>query len=193
MSDSTYPKAWKEYISSLKRKGKKPARDWAVFAARYRAASSYTGAHFSCFSDKTAKGYSEGIRLLLTYSAFEAACIASGHKPHDCPVLGDDGLRKKARVLLQKSFKKTPESEFPLRHALRSQKLSERVDAFLEGKDNDLLPIASALRHLFAHGIWTPHGAAALSKTTRDALHLLSQSLLVAADELFESSVVPEN
>jgi len=189
MGDANYyPDRWKEYVASLKKEGKEPAQEWAIFAARYRVAGNYCSASFFSLSEKTAKGYSEAIRLLLAYSAFEAACNASGRKPNECPVPSEEGFPKEARILLQKAFNKTPEAEFPLRHALNPERLAGKIDAFLEGKEHNLQPIASALRHLFAHGIWTPHGADALSKTSCDALDVLSQSLLWAADRLFESS-----
>jgi hypothetical protein len=185
MADTNnYPDEWNKYCKRVRRKDVSALTNWNRFAARYRAASSFSNAEFWNVSKEVARGYSNAIKLLLAYSAFEAACKAAG-KDHNKVILSSEiGIYKQARIKLLKAFGLFSESDFPIRQALNG-KLAKRVDDFFLSKTDNLQPVAASLRHLFAHGIWTPVGAKALTKGACDALDLLSQRLLHGADALF--------
>jgi hypothetical protein len=190
MGDSNYyPDRWKEYVSTIKKNGGWPTTEWGTCAARYRVAGNYAGVNFFKMSGPVANGYDRAIQLLLSYSAFESACTATGVKPYDRPIPSDFGVAKSARQGVVKAFGRIPESAFPLRAGLVSEKLVLKVDAFFRGEDNNLQPVSSALRHAFAHGIWTPTGAKNLTATACNALSLLSQSLLREVDRLLEEEL----
>ncbi len=184
-----YPDRWKEYVSTLKERGSLPSREWGTFAARYRVAGNYAGVTFFSMSRSVVNGYDRGIQLLLSYSAFESACTASGVDPTERPISSHEGIAKTARMGLIKAFGQTPESAFPLRSALTSRKLASKIDAFFSGQDNSLQPVAAAIRHLFAHGVWTPHGSKMLTVTACNALNLLAQSVLREGDRILDDEV----
>jgi hypothetical protein len=48
------------------------------------------------------------------------------------------------------------------------------------------MPFAMAIRHLFAHGQWTPTGSNVLTKRAVDALDSLQQGLRLAGQNLFD-------
>lgn len=190
MGDATYyPDRWHEYTKFMKNKGQKPDQNWAIFASRYRAAGNFIAADFFHLSERTKRSYSAAIGLLLSFSAFESACVASGLKTHGC-FINDGGLIfNNARARLRSSFSKTPEHDFPLRWAISSEVLTGKIDDFLQGKEQDLRPIAAALRNLFAHGIYTPTGAGILNEVACEGIDFLGKCLLIKSDKLLESFI----
>lgn len=63
-------------------------------------------------SKTTARGYETAVKLLLSYSAFEAACTAGGIDANSHHIDSDTGFSKAARLSLIKEFgkKKKPTS-----------------------------------------------------------------------------------
>ena len=184
-----YPDYWKEYVTCLKATGRTPPREWAIFAARYRAASAYQSAMFMQLTDKLTAGYSAGMGLLLSYSAFEAACRASMRETHKVEIPSSKGFAVECRKELIKWFGHFGEEDFPLRGALASSQLRTGLDAFFAGENDNLLPIASAFRHLFAHGQWTPNGSDTLSKGACSAIEMLAQLLRMKGDDLLSDAL----
>ena len=179
-----YPDYWKEYVNYMKANGRAPSREWAIFAARYRAASAYQGAMFMQLTDKLTVGYSAGMGLLLSYSAFEAACRASMRETYEVEIPGSKGFAVDCRKELIRWFGRFGEEDFPLRGALASSELRKKLDSFFAKETENLLPIASAFRHLFAHGHWTPNGSDTLSKGACSAIEMLAQLLRMKGDDL---------
>jgi hypothetical protein len=187
VADSKYnPDLWVDYVRKLQIRGVRPEMAWAGFASQYRVAGNFSCSHFFHLSDRVARSYSEAMRLLLAYSAFEAACQAANVKVHASKIDGADGFINEARTCLRTAFKDVPEDLFPLRAALGNSLLSRKVDRFLSGEDDDLQPISAALRSLFAHGVWMPKGSSALSSAACRGLSLSSQCILIASNGIFE-------
>jgi len=183
-----YPDQWVTYTNLVKGGRLNASAEWSRFAARYRAASAFHSLDFmGTLSAASKRGYTAAVRLLMCFSAFEAACLASGKKPFDISLSSDGGIYREARTKLIKAFADVSEAQFPLRGALTNEKLADRVDAFFRGEDPNLEPVARSLRHLFAHGAWTPYGSDTITKTACDAVDLLSQILLHAADDLLNA------
>jgi hypothetical protein len=190
MADANYyPDNWKDYVNCLKETGRAPPRNWAIFAARYRAASAYQMAVFMQLSDKLKAGYSVGMGLLLSYSAFEAACRASMCETYQVEIPSSNGFAVECRKKLIMSFGRFGEEDFPLRGALTSSQLRKKLDAFFVNESDDLVPIASAFRHLFAHGHWTPVGTKTLSDSACSAIEMLAQLLRMKGDELLSDEL----
>jgi hypothetical protein len=185
MRDSQYyPDYWKEYVSALKRQGKGPSQAWGITAARYRVAGNFCGANFLQLSENLTRGYDRAIQLLLAYSAFEAACSARGLKPEERPVDSDSGFAKEAKIKLLKVFGNIADTDFPLKSSLSNGALAKKVEGFFLKEHSNLQPVAAAMRHLFAHGLWTPYGANVLSKSACEAIDLLAQSVLREVDQI---------
>ena len=184
MADNLYyPDCWREYCAECKRVGSKPDRAWAIFASRFRMAGNFGGAVWFKMAQSTARGYDAALRLLLSYAALEAACAASREKIENIKLEGE--YLAECRRQIRRNFSSFSAEEFDLRGSLTSDRLKRKLDEFFSGQSEDLMPFAAAIRHLFAHGVWTPKGSMALTKSATDGLDWISHGLKLAAQELF--------
>jgi hypothetical protein len=108
------------------------------------------------------------MRLFLSYSAAEAMGDAVGKhiaawKIHD-ELLGTP-LRRISRHL-------------PEKHAVLSKKVRQSVAAYVGHEHDNACVVATALRHLVAHGEFTPTGAGVMTKSGADAIDRLADLLL---------------
>jgi hypothetical protein len=182
--DKYYPDHWREYCSMCKSENQVPDTNWAIFAGRFRMAGNFGGGTWFSMGERSVRGYDAAIRLLLSYSAFEAACAAAGTRPTNIKL--EDPYLKDCRRKVRTSFKSFSEEDFPLRNALSKNSLKKKIDDFFSGDSEDLLPFASAIRHLFAHGVWTPKGSQALSKQATEGLDEISHALKLKGLYMFE-------
>lgn len=190
MADSKYyPDQWREYCRLVAKKTTAEFASWNKFAARYRAASAFQSAEFMQMTEKTSGGYSTGIRLLLSYSAYEYACAAAGVDINSVPVIPASATARKIAKMLGKVFGPETPASTNLTQSIESKRLLARVLASLSGKSHDLQPICAALRHMIAHGQWTPNGTSTITVEGRTLFEALSAQLLRAADSLLEGKV----
>lgn len=175
----TNASCWNRYVRSLGEA--RPDSALTRFNARFNLATSFVGVTLAGASERTAQAYSSGIRVALAYSALEALDSALGKRIARVR-MSDDELARKYRShtcdglrgLLEES---THESQVKaqLRH------LTEDPDA------DDVMPVATAVRHLVFHGDFTAHGSgAAQSAGVRKFLDGLADSLILRADDQFE-------
>jgi hypothetical protein len=176
----TYPHDWRRYIGAPSIGGKPPP-EFARFAARYKLASSFEGVTLRGMAPRKAGSYGCALGVALAYSALEALRKATGQRGTR-QVMGDAVLAQRYRsVGLTK-----------LRHLLESTAehppLRERLQVLaLDPAADDLMPVASALRHAVLHGDFTAYGAGAVqSKATREFLDALKEALLSTANAEFE-------
>jgi hypothetical protein len=141
-------------------------------------------------SGDVCEGYSAVVKVMLCYSAMEVLCGALGLALADQVVVPSPaGGYAKCPAQLRAEYQGASSSEFPLRAALTNPKLGKRLDAFMAGSSEDVLPVATALRHLFVHGVWTPSGGEVVSKRAAKALTDLAQLLLQHCDTVFAAHV----
>lgn len=179
-----YPDGWREYCAHCKERGVLPDRAWAIFASRFRIAGNFGGSTWFGMAENTTRGYDAAFRLLLSYGAIEAACAAKGRKLSTIRLEGE--YLSKCRRQVRISFRSYSAEEFNLRASLTSTHLKRKLSEFFSGHSDDLMPFASAIRHLFAHGIWTPKGSKALTKGATEALDWISHALKLEAQQLFQ-------
>jgi hypothetical protein len=184
-----YPDEWSEYCKKIKSQGDKIDSLWAQFAARYRAAQSFQSVFFMQLSEKVSDGYSSGMHLLLSYSAFELCCKASGVKPDKHTVGIFSGNEQKALKNIRRLYAPGSESYKLFNHELTNRYLFEAVDNFIKGESDNIQPVCAAVRHLIAHGHWTPTGSSTLTVAARTALEDMARSLLFASDEMLRNHV----
>ena len=156
--DKYYPDEWKEFCALVKSGSVEASPALSRFAARYRAAGNYQRAEFMGMSGDVCDGYSAVIKVMLCYSALEVLCGALGLTLADQVVVTSPaGGYAKCPAQLRAEYGGASSTEFPLRAALTSRRLVNRLDAFIAGTSDDLLPVATALRHLFVHEIGRAH------------------------------------
>jgi hypothetical protein len=184
-----YPDDWSEYCRLRKESGQNIEPAWAQFAARYRAAQAFQSVFFMQLSEKATIGYSVGMHLLLSYTAFELGCTASGANPNKRVVLIFAREEEKALKNIRRMYGFESESYTLCKRNLTSSQLLDSINEFITGKHNNLQPICAAVRHLIAHGYWTPTGSNTLKAAARDAIENMTRSLLYASDQILHNHV----
>lgn len=175
-----YPRDWRRYMHATSSDGG-PTPEFARFAARYKLASSFEGMTVRGMAPRTAASYGCALGVALAYSALEALRKATGQRATR-QVMEDALLAPRYRSVgltkLRHLLESTTEHP-PLRARLEEVAIDPSAD--------DLMPVASALRHAVFHGDFTAYGAGAVqAKTTRTFLDDLKAVLLLTADEEFE-------
>jgi hypothetical protein len=179
--EATYPKVWKQYLSTRRLRAARDQKDAdpesARFAVRYRAATGYRGIRFSGIGEDTVSAYSAGFGVLLAYSALEACCKATGNTVSKVSII-DPLLAGQFRAIFDKTGQ-------VIHDEITNTRLKRKFARFLQGKDDDIIPCARSISHLFAHGILTPWGLGVVSLKVAVVCDRLAQELLSHSDRLF--------
>lgn len=152
------------------------------FAARFRLANAYRGIMLEDYSEPTVQGYSALFHLFLTWTAFEQYLKAFPCAQDSCRDWFDShipaGAADKIRALDE------GRRLFGLIYSKANKKVRENIQAFWDGDDFNFTYLASSVRHIFAHGILTPHASGADPAVVATITTDLSQIHLwaVAAD-----------
>lgn len=167
------PLYWKDYCDA-RRDGRiiKSVRDFQLadinkFYARYRLARRFEYIGVTGYSAKTIRGYSEAFRLMLFLSAGERLGKVSGGTPSSW-IHKDENLSDKYRRII--FSKQTIRSDFVDFGGNKKNAIK-----FLDGSNHNVMIAAVAIRNMFAHGTFTPHGASSISNTAASTLYSTSQ------------------
>ena len=160
----------------------------ARFVSRFQAASGYLGMAFAGLTPSVARGYSAAFGVVAAYSALEACWVAEGTTKSQAAREGLINLPL-AQRLRSTMFR----AGFPLSELLNAP-LRERLQRFLRGDDEqhwpdsqDVLTVARAIRHLSAHGVFTPSGGGVVTAASARVLQDLADAVLQHAEEKFMS------
>jgi hypothetical protein len=143
--------------------------------ARHKVATNFQGLRIYKGSTELVRGYSAGMRLFLSYSAAEAMGEAVEKHVAAWDIRDDliaSPLRRIAKPL-------------PERHVVLSKKVRQHVAAFVAHEHDNVRVVATALRHLVAHGEFTPTGASVMTKVGVAAVSRLSDHLLSESERQF--------
>ena len=143
--------------------------------ARYKVARTFRGLRLDRGTDALVRGYSTGVRLFLCYSASEAFGSVFGKhvtswEIHDVSL--QTPLRRIALPL-------------PERNDVFSKAVIRDVSAFVGHEHDNLRVVATALRHLVAHGDFTPTGTGMMTKSGANAISRLGDHLLAESERRF--------
>ena len=132
--------------------------------ARLRVSRRFSGMDIRHASEALVRGYNAGMGLFLTYSGAEAlGDVVDRHVTawviRDAELAGP--LRKMALPIVER--------EDVIKPKLRGELLS-----FCDGEHDNVRVVATALRHLVAHGDFSPTGLKAMSKAGANAIGALS-------------------
>ena len=188
-----YPSGWHTFGEHALRTGaeffgfKRDLSEVNRFAARFRAARSFRGIKLDGYSAGTELGYAALCRVLFVYSAFEAYLDVTGNTQVSIgPVLAEHGAK-------------------PLHDHIRAVDSDDRFYKFIYGRVNashqreldsyfnddpcNVAYLASAIRHIFAHGWLTPSAGGGESTEAERICHALSEFLLEFMDNDFKAHV----
>lgn len=165
-----------------------------IFKARFVLASGLSSLTFiPAYDDDTSSMYLAGTKLLLAYSAAEAFLrtedlFKSRKKSYISAWtlaranLASD-LRPIAKLILDSSDS----------HGNLDERMKAKLLKFYNSRKSDVMPLASALRHIHAHGGLTARSLTGASVDTSSnhaaAINSLAQALLEKCDEKFSSLV----
>lgn len=143
--------------------------------ARLRIAKKFKDVRIHHVSPTLARGYSAGVRLLLSYSAAETMGKAIGPHVTEWRIIDADIL-----PVLRRMGSHLREWDYVLDDTVR-----KRIDEFVRGEGDNVRVMATALRHLIAHGHFAPAGKLSLNKASTQAVEKLSQDLWEATERRF--------
>ena len=189
-----YPKEWKNYIKLV---GSVIPDDIGFtdsqgdinrFAARFRAANQFKGITLEGYGQNTAEGYSALCQVMFTWSAFETfekiAKLNRKDLSRELECFGAIEVLNKIRAIDKENrFYKF------IYDKLDSSQHKRELDNYFNQDSCNLLYLASAIRHIFAHGWLSPHANQADPKAVNQICHILSQFLLDFMDREFSYRV----
>lgn len=157
------------------------------FAARYRAANCFEEIRLRGFSNNTQAGYSALCRLLLVYSAFEAYLRIAGLKQNGLSKAlaefgADDVLDRIRKIDSNDRF-----YNFIYQRVNEAHK--KELDSYFNTDACNIAYLASAIRHIFAHGWLSPSANGNESSNAAEICNVLSDFLLRFMDYSFAQSV----
>ena len=165
----------------------RPLPDVNRFAARYRAASAFRGVVLDGYSDTTAAGYGELTRLLFTYSTFEVFLQICGKSQSTIgPELeraGAIGLLKTLRAI------DTDSRFYEFLHERVNPAHKTELENYMANDPCNVAYLASAVRHIFAHGWLTPNAGGGEAAIAARICSELSGFLLYFMDQQFTTYV----
>lgn len=154
------------------------------FTYRYRIARAFKGINAPDIGDRTLKGYAAGMRLMLAYSAFEEI-RKSGNAIKKIKSKQADH-RKIENTNLASRLRDNEELKtlLKLSSTVKNKTLVENVDLFFLNQNDDVMCIATALRHTFAHGDFTAAGAGLTTKRKQKQVDELTNAVLDMTDDI---------
>lgn len=152
--------------------------------ARLRIAQRFNGISLRGVSSATERGYSAGMGIFLAYSGMEALATAMGQPAYKWEA-EDKRLAKKLNKLLSGVDLSNPDRHEGINWLLGNQQLIDRLRAFQEDRNHNILLIAQSLRNMVAHGSFTTHGLKMFTQRECEAVEQLRQMIFQICDQRF--------
>ena len=188
-----YPLEWSEYIKSVAYINpndfgfRDNQGDINRFAARFRAANKFRGIVLEGYREDTANGYSALCQVMFTWSAFETfEKIAKLNRSDISEELEHFGA---IEVLNQIRVIDKDNKFYQFIYERVNDRHKKELDSYFNQDSCNIIYLASAIRHIFAHGWLSPHANQADPKVVDRICHILSQFLLDFMDREFSSRV----
>lgn len=161
------------------------------YAYRFRLAKAFEGLQAPTVSKRTLDGYSIATKLFFAYSAYdeirEVEKLLRGksklksYKVFNFSVANKIRRNRGLETLLMNSV------------AVNEVRLKNNLKQFYENQNNEVMCIATALRHCFAHGDFTASSAELRTKTAVAAIEDLIEIIQSTSSELFSKIVSIKN
>ncbi len=152
------------------------------FAARYRLARAFNGVDADGYASDTIEAYGAVLKVFLAYSAleqFHKAVKPAKSKQHlserwaDWATSPADSLRGSDAII-----------QFLIK-TVSHESLKNKLIAFQQGKHDNVLIVATALRHAVAHGFMSVHPEGTSARVSKIFCQQLSRMLLSISDRSF--------
>ena len=157
------------------------------FAARYRAARCFRGIEIEGYSDGVRAGYAALCRVLFVYSALEAYIKIMGMEPRD---LAGPFQNYGATDVLAKLRVADPGDRFyKFIYDRVNSTHKKELDSYFKDDPCNVTYLASAIRHIFAHGWLTPSAGGGDATQAVQVCDMLSECILGFLDSSFSEVV----
>lgn len=188
-----YPKRWSEYTNSVTHVSPidfgfiDSQGDINRFAARFRAANKFKGIVLEGYSADTVDGYSALCQVMFAWSAFETFEKIIGLNRQE---IGKELEYCRAIEILNKIRAIDTENRFyKFIYDRVNNKHKSELDNYFNEDPCNIAYLASAIRHIFAHGWLSPHANQANPKAVTQICNILSEFLLDFMDREFSKRV----
>jgi hypothetical protein len=151
---------------------------------RYRLARSFKGIDADEeMTARTIRGYSEGMRLFLAYTAYDEIRQTEYRINRASYLIGH---QIRSDIELSTQIRALPElrEAIEISHAVNKPDLKTAILAFYRHRNPNLMPIATAIRHMFAHGDMTVGSFGLTNEKKRQLIRKLSNLMLDKAEEI---------
>jgi hypothetical protein len=177
-----YPTHWKKWSQAIEDNRVMASPGLNRYAARYRAARLFLAVNVEPeqVSEEWSRGFSALLKVFLAYTAMESLARSLPGRYED----NIKGFSKESVKLAQQIRKNRTLLDF-LFTEISNAKLKPKLKAFADSENNDVFWVASAIRHLVAHGTLTVGGANARSMEKAEALLKLADVVMKVSDEKF--------
>lgn len=189
-----YPKGWQAFIEATKA-GQSPhnfgfkASNGAIvrFANRYRVAKSFRGVQLEGYRQTTIDGYSALVKVFLCWSAFEQFLELLGITQRDLnyllkPYNPDTAIRQIKNADRNRSF-------YDFLYSQVNQTHRVELNNYFKDDLKNVTYLASAIRHIFVHGLLTPHANQTRPAKVIKIGSIICEFLLRVMDEEFDKYV----
>lgn len=158
------------------------------FAARYRLAKCFRGMLLDSITEITANGYSALCRVLLVWSAFEFFLKAINVRQADLAGLLAPYHTQKWIDEIRRAD--TNEKFYRFIYERVNQSHKRELDNYFGNDPCNVTYLASAIRHLFAHGILTPNANGANPGDVITLCNVLYDALMSVMDDEFSKRML---
>jgi hypothetical protein len=160
------------------------------FVARYRLAKSFKGMEFAEYKDTTISAYNVIFQLFLSYSALDILFKGIKKNKHIAKYKKTIYAIKVKDADLANRLKKNKAFMKMLTDNILDETTKIELSRFCDEPSRvNMMGIARGCRHLTAHGEMSAAGSTALNKKNAVDLKMLSDLVLVAADNAFTDFV----
>jgi hypothetical protein len=191
--ESDYPTDWVTFCAYAPNTGAeffgftKPLAEVNRFAARFRVASAFRGLVLNGYSASTSAGYTALCRTLFVYSAFEAFLQVIGANQTS---IGAELQAHGAIPLLQRLREADTDNCFySFIHSRVNNTHKQELENYFNNDPSNVAYLASAIRHIFAHGWLTPNAGGGEASATADVCNAVCDFLLSFMDSQFSTRV----
>jgi hypothetical protein len=188
IEDEHFPKDIKKFKDIAKKISDKQVKSCLTrYTYRFRLAKAFEGLQAPTVSKRTLDGYSIATKLFFAYSAYdeirEVEKLLRGkskvktYKVFNFSVANKIRRNRGLQILLMNSV------------AVNEVRLKNNLKLFYENQNNEVMCIATALRHCFAHGDFTASSAELRTKSAVAAIEDLIEIIQSTSNELFSKIV----
>ncbi len=153
------------------------------FGARFRLAKAFRGLNLDNYSSSTAQGYSSLCRVMFAWSAFEQFMEVTDTKQSNLGLL----LAKYNTPKLQQQIRLLDVDDrlYKFIYDRVNQTHKTELDNYFKADPCNVTYLASAIRHIFAHGTLTPNANQVEPGVVVEVCDLLSRALIKVMDDEF--------